>query len=88
MDRQPLVEKPDLCVVERVVGDQAGNDANQLPEGLLKFVPIESGQFLYVSAQNDLASGCIKVQILKRGSVWKESESCGAYVIADAYGSY
>lgn len=47
-----------------------------------------SGQFLYVSAQNDLASGCIRVQIFKRGVLFKESESCGAYVIADASGSF
>lgn len=53
-----------------------------------KFSGAHSGQFLYVSAQNDLASGCIKTQIYKRGALYKESESCGAYVIASASGSY
>jgi hypothetical protein len=52
------------------------------------FTPIATGDFLYVSAQNDLPTGCIKVQIFRRGSLYREGESCGAYVIATASGSY
>lgn len=47
-----------------------------------------SGQFMYVSAQNDEASGCITVEIVRRNDVLKSAFSCGAYVIATASGSY
>ncbi|MBC8273955.1 MAG: hypothetical protein H8E40_03170 [Chloroflexi bacterium] len=40
--------------------------------------------FIYLSAQNKRASGCIKVEIFARGKLLKEVESCGAYVIATA----
>lgn len=49
---------------------------------------IPTGQFLYISAQNNRNSGCVKTQIFKRGTLFKESESCGAFVIATASGSY
>lgn len=48
--------------------------------------PVPTGQFLYVSAQNDLDNGCIRVQIYKLGILYKDSQSCGAYVIAEADG--
>jgi hypothetical protein len=48
----------------------------------------KSGQFLYVSAQNQKSSGSVKVQIYKNGALYKESESSGAYVIATASGTY
>ncbi len=47
-----------------------------------------SGQFLYVSAQNGLASGCIETRIYKRGDLYKNSVSCGAYVIATSSGTF
>ncbi len=53
-----------------------------------KMYNVSSGDFLYVSAQNDGKSGCIKVQIFKNGVLYKEAESCGAYVIATASGTY
>lgn len=53
-----------------------------------KFSGARAGQFLYVSAQNDFSSGCIRVQILRRGVEFRNTESCGAYVIATASGSY
>lgn len=53
-----------------------------------QFSPAKTGDFLYVSAQNDAASGCITVQIKKRGSVYRDATSCGAYVIATASGSW
>ena len=53
-----------------------------------KFSGATPNQFLYVSAQNDLTTGCIRVQVFKRGSLFKDSESCGAYVIASASGGY
>lgn len=49
---------------------------------------VRGGQFLYISAQNNRSSGCVKTQIFKRGILYRESESCGAYVIATASGSY
>jgi Carboxypeptidase regulatory-like domain/HYDIN/CFA65/VesB-like, Ig-like domain len=49
---------------------------------------IPTGQFLYISAQNNRNSGCVKTQIYKRGTLFKETESCGAYVIATTSGSY
>lgn len=49
---------------------------------------IPAGQFLYISAQNNRNAGCVKTQIYKRGVLYKESESCGAFVIATASGSY
>lgn len=48
----------------------------------------KSGQFLYISAQNDLATGCLTAEIYKGTALFKTSTSCGAYVIASASGSY
>ncbi|MCJ7483176.1 MAG: hypothetical protein MUO31_09450 [Thermodesulfovibrionales bacterium] len=53
-----------------------------------KFSGAKSGQFLYVSAQNQRSSGSVKVEIYKNGDLYKVSESSGAYVIATASGSY
>jgi hypothetical protein len=47
----------------------------------------KAGDFLYVSAQNDSASGCIKVVILRRAVQFRQTESCGAFVIATASGT-
>lgn len=49
---------------------------------------IPTGQFLYISAQNTGDSGTITVQIYKRGVLYRESSSTGAFVIATASGSY
>jgi hypothetical protein len=49
--------------------------------------PAEPGQFLYISAQNNNASGNVLVYILCDGSTFKQSSSSGAYVIATASGS-
>lgn len=48
----------------------------------------KSGQFLYVSAQNQWETGSVTVEIYKNGSLYKTSTSTGAYVIATASGSY
>jgi hypothetical protein len=48
---------------------------------------VPRGQFVYLSAQNQHASGTIKAEILVDGKAWKSSESQGAYVIASASGS-
>ena len=45
------------------------------------------GDFLYVSAQNDGASGSVTATIYENGSVVQTSTSSGAYVIATASGS-
>lgn len=46
-----------------------------------------SGQFVYISAQNNANSGTVSVQILRNGGVMKSASSSGAYVIATASGS-
>ena len=43
--------------------------------------------FVYISAQNQQASGSVIVKIYTDGSVFKSSTSSGAYVIATASGS-
>lgn len=48
----------------------------------------KSGQFLYISAQNNGSFGCVDVEILKDGRAFKSSFSCGAFVIATASGSF
>ena len=45
------------------------------------------GTFVYVSAQNNQASGTVVVTIYRDGEVFKTSTSMGAYVIATASGS-
>ena len=45
-----------------------------------------SGDFVYVSAQNQLDTGSVTVKIYTDGSVFKTSTSVGAYVIATASG--
>lgn len=44
--------------------------------------------FLYISAQNQCDSGDVTVRIYKRGEVYRETTSSGAYVIATASGSF
>ena len=43
--------------------------------------------FIYVSAQNQTATGSVTVRIKVDGDVVEQSSSNGAYVIATAYGS-
>lgn len=53
-----------------------------------KFTSANSGDWLYISAQNETSSGCVVVEIYKDGKLYKRSQSCGAYVIATASGFY
>ncbi len=46
-----------------------------------------SGDFVYVSAQNNGQVGNITVTIFRNGSVFERSSSAGAFVIATASGS-
>ena len=46
-----------------------------------------SGDFVYISAQNQGETGSVTVTIYKNGSVFKTSTSSGAYVIATASGT-
>jgi hypothetical protein len=50
--------------------------------------PASSGQTLFIGAESALASGCITVEIYKNGSLYKQTQSCGAYVRAEASGTY
>ena len=52
------------------------------------FDSARSGQFLYISAQNDRDTATVRVQIYRRGSLFKESESTGGFVIATASGTF
>ena len=45
------------------------------------------GDFLYLSAQNDLPSGNVTVTIRVNGKPWKQVTSSGAYVIASTSGT-
>ena len=47
----------------------------------------DSGDFVYISAQNQGESGTVTVTIYKDGSKFKRSTSSGAYCIASASGS-
>jgi hypothetical protein len=47
-----------------------------------------SGDFVYISAQNQCGSGDVTVRIYKRGNIYRETSSSGAYVIATASGTY
>ena len=44
--------------------------------------------YCYVSAQNDGKTGSVKVAIYKNGSLMKESETTGAYVISTVYETF
>jgi hypothetical protein len=47
---------------------------------------VVGGDFVYVSAQNNGDHGCVRVQVYRDAVLWKDSESCGAYVIATGDG--
>lgn len=47
----------------------------------------ESGQFVYISAQNNNDNGTVSVRINVDGKSFKDGSSSGAYVIATASGS-
>lgn len=51
------------------------------------FVP-KSGQFLYLSAQNQCDSGFVRVKLVKDGVTIRENTSTGAYVIATVSGRW
>lgn len=47
-----------------------------------------SGQFIYLSAQNQCGSGFVRVQLVKDGQVVRENTSTGGYVIATVSGRW
>jgi len=50
-------------------------------------MPMETGDFLYVSAQNQAESGELTIRILVDGNEFKRSDARGGYTIASASGS-
>jgi len=48
---------------------------------------VEKGHFVYISAQNQLEEGTVKVEILIDEELFRSSSQTGAYVIATARGS-
>lgn len=57
-----------------------------LPHGI-SLRNVRRGDFLYISAQNDNASGNITVEIVVNGRSFKRAQSSGGYTIATASGS-
>lgn len=53
----------------------------------VKFTSTKAGQFVYISAQNQNDTGSVHVSIFLNGTLYKESISSGAFVIATASGS-
>ncbi|MBU1628007.1 lipoprotein [bacterium] len=69
-------------------GTSQYTDITTLPWTYTFSVSSDEYTFLYVSAQNGTESGSVTVKIYKNDSVYKESTSSGAYVIATASGSH
>jgi hypothetical protein len=58
------------------------------PPWSYEFSGAHAGQSLSLSAQNNLTDGCVTVQILKRGVVYKEQEACDTFGTASVSGTY
>ena len=69
-------------------GTSQYTDITTLPWTYTFSVSSDEYTFLYVSAQNGTKSESVTVKIYKNDSVYKESTSSGAYVIATASGSH
>lgn len=67
--------------------NQGGTEQHSMSGSWHLDMDMNHGQFMYISAQNNNASGSVTVSILCDGSVFKTSNSSGAYVIATASGS-
>lgn len=73
-----------------VTYQNSGGDAEQKSRVQVpwsKVITARTGQFVYISAQNQISSGTVTCQILVDGQVVKESESSGGYTIATCSGS-
>jgi hypothetical protein len=67
--------------------NQGGTEQHSMSGSWNLEMDMNHGQFMYISAQNNNASGTVGVSILCDGDVFKTSSSSGAYVIATASGS-
>lgn len=52
------------------------------------YAGFSSGDFVYISAQNNSSTGTVTVEIYKKGDTYKSTTSSGAYCIATASGTY
>jgi hypothetical protein len=95
----PITARP-ICSIEyRVTGTtlQASVTFENVSGGTSQMDPVAvpwstaftayPDAFLYISAQNNTASGTITASVIKNGLVYKTTTSTGAYVIATASGS-
>lgn len=90
---------PSPAVEYRVIGSRAdltyvtsqggtAQAANQTLPWSYTMTFAQTGQFLYISAQNTGDSGPITVQIYRRGVLFRTTTSTGAFAIATASGSF
>ena len=66
--------------------DQGGTEQRDVQVPWKKSFTMQRGAFAYVSAQNSQREGTVICQIWVDGVQWRQSESSGAYVIADCHG--
>lgn len=66
---------------------QGGTEQETVAVPWQKDFTIPGGQFVYISAQNELSEGGITASIVADGKEFKRSESYGGYKIATASGS-
>lgn len=55
--------------------------------GLVGVYFVETGDFLYISAQNNSSFGSVQVRIVVDGTTWRSATSSGAFGVATASGS-
>lgn len=67
--------------------DQGGTEQADIPVPWTKTFTFQSGDFVYISAQNDKDYGTITCEITVKGNVFKTAKSSGAYTIATCSGS-
>jgi hypothetical protein len=67
--------------------EQGGTEQETVRVPWQKDLTIPGGQFVYISAQNNLSEGGVTVSIVADGKEFKRSESYGGYKIATASGS-
>lgn len=67
--------------------EQGGTEQADVALPWRKVISVRQGQFVYISAQNQDASGGVACDIRVSMEAFKHSESRGAYVIASCSGS-
>ena len=83
------VRAPQGCTASVTLAGQAGSTQqfSDVPDGWEHSFQGRSGQFLYISAQNQCDHGTVTAIILLDGRVLRQTSSTGAYVIASVNAS-